>query len=273
MKILFNEEKHIYYLEGTDKTFTSVSKVLDTIKNKFDVDKQAQKYSEKSREDILKGLAKSNGLTLEQARKKWNTLELNADDIKNIWQQKNTRITERGTIYHALKEKELINDGSFIHKMSNSEKEAFDLQRLKNLEPGIYPELIIPYLPTWVIGTADYIKINPDKTFFIRDYKCNDDLEIEPKKYYKKEKGYSDYEYFKVPVSHIPSTKFNGYQLQLSLYSYFLEHLGYKFIGGVIEHIMFDKNDKPSGDVKEYPITYMKKEVEAILKYFKLNNK
>ena len=272
MNILFNEDLHKYYLEGTDKVFTSVSKVLDTIKPKFETDKQAQLYSEKSREDIIKGLAKSNSMTVKEAEKAFGHLELNAEDIKNIWSSKNKRITERGTAYHLYREQELLKNGANVHLTKGNDKVAFDFQKIKNLEPGIYPELIIYHLPTWTIGTADYIKINEDKSFYIADYKTNETLTIEAKKYYKKDKGYADYEYLKTPVSHLHNTNFNIYQLQLSMYSYFLEYYGYRFTGGHIEHIIFDKDDKPTGEVKEYPIKYMKKEVESILKNFKLKH-
>jgi len=120
----------------------------------------------------------------------------------------------------------------------------------------------------------------------IKTHNTNEDLQLEPKKYYKKELGYADYTYLLSPVSHVIQTKFNIYQLQLSMYSYFLECLGYNFKGGIIKHIIVNKNktnDQLSIDdiqsltdinqVMDYPIQYMKDEVIAILKSFKLTNK
>lgn len=120
----------------------------------------------------------------------------------------------------------------------------------------------------------------------IKTHNTNEDLQIEPKKYYKKELGYADYTYLLSPVGHIIETKFNIYQLQLSMYSYFLECLGYKFAGGTIRHVVVDplktNEQLTPGDiisleslhqVIDYPITYMKEEVIAILRSFKLSNK
>lgn len=121
---------------------------------------------------------------------------------------------------------------------------------------------------------------------FIRTHNTNEDLQLEPKKYYKKELGYADYTYLLAPVGHIIETKFNVYQLQLSLYSYYLECLGYNFKGGIIRHVVVDETktnseltieDIPNLEsiqkVIDYPITYMKDEAIAILKSFKNSNR
>ncbi len=260
MKILFSEKDHKYYLDvQPDKPFTSVSKVLSSIKKPFDSDYWSKKKAVEA--------------------------EITQKEILDQWKTKSQHACSLGSHVHKLFEDDLISKGAKVHKEHDGLKEAFSLKELQNLEDGIYPELIIPHIPSWTIGTADYIRIE-GKDFFIEDLKTNEDLQLEPKKYYKKELGYADYTYLLTPVGHIIETKFNVYQLQLSLYSYYLECLGYNFKGGIIRHVIVDETktnseltieDIPNLEsiqkVIDYPITYMKDEVIAILKSFKNSNR
>lgn len=260
MNIFFSEKDHKYFLDKEpNRPFTSVSKVLGTVKTPFDSDFWSKKKAAEA------------GITQQEMLAQWKA---KSDHACNI-----------GSHVHKLYEDDLIAQGAKVHKTEGELKKAFSLKELQKLEDGIYPELIIPHIPSWTIGTADIIEIK-GKDFWISDYKTNDDLELSPKKYYKKELGYADYTYLLSPVSHIIQTKFNIYQLQLSMYSYFLECLGYNFKGGIIKHIIVNKsktndqltiNDIQSltdiNQVVDYPIQYMKDEVIAILKSFKLTNK
>jgi len=256
MKILFSEKDHKYYLDvQPNKPFTSVSKVLGTIKNPFD----SEYWS----------------------KKKATELGITQEELLGQWKKKSDDACTLGSHIHKLFENDLISKGAKVHKEQDGIKEAFSLKELQSLEDGIYPELIIPHIPSWTIGTADYIRIE-GKDFYIEDLKTNSDLQIEPKKYFKKELGYADYTYLLAPVGHLIETKFNVYQLQLSMYSYFLECLGYNFKGGTIRHVIISKDktneeltpeDIPTLEsiykVVDYPITYLKDEVIAILKSIK----
>lgn len=263
MEILFNDSEHKYYVKGTKKTFESVSRVLGHIKPKFADSpeqylKKATEYFDKYKDNPKKPA-------------KWDSSWKSGEDVANGWELKNKIITARGTKYHAIREREDIANGAFTHKLSsNGDKQGFTVEEIKNLKPGIYTELIIPNFNNWVIGQIDKVEIFDDKTFMISDYKTNDDLQVVPVKYYRPELGYKEYEYFYPPVSHMINTKFNFYQLQLSMYSLFLESLGYTFKGGRIDHVIFNDNDEVIR-IDEYPITYYKDEVKSILTSFKLN--
>ena len=264
MEILFNEDKHKYFLKGTSKTFESVSRVLATIKPKFA--KDDQEYLKKATDYFNK--------YSEAAKKpaKWDDNWKSPEDVVKGWENKNKRVTERGTRYHKMREDEAIAKGAFQHKIDLSgDKVGFSLEELRNLPVGIYTELMLPNLNSWVIGTSDIIEILDNKRFIIRDFKTNDDLQVVPVKYYRPELGYKEYEYFYPPVSHIINTKFNFYQLQLSMYAFFLESFGYTFDSGIIDHVIFDDNDEVVR-VDQYPIIYYKEEVKNILKAYKLNN-
>ena len=72
------------------------------------------------------------------------------------------------------------------------------------------------------------------------------------------------------PISHIEDCNYWHYALQLSLYAWMLEEQGYELIedGLEIEHL----ETEPTTDGYKiigntvYPVPYLKKEIEAILK-------
>ncbi len=248
MRILFDELPHKYYLEGTNKFFTSVSALLDMVSNKFDAEKRAAAFVD----------SKNNS-------EGWSY-----EEILHNWSEHNRKIIERGNAFHLTKERESLAKGAIELKKIGGKK-FLDLPTLTNLPDGEYVELMIPNIASWTIGTADKITIK-DKGFFIRDYKCNEGtLEFEAKAYYNPTKNKKLKSFLQPPVQHIEDCKGMKYMLQLSLYSYFLEQFGYTWKGGVIEHAQF-KNEKYTHSI-EYPMVYLKKEAEMILKAFKLKNK
>lgn len=249
MRILFREDTHQYFLEGTTKVFdTSMSKVIKSVEPKKDFDKIAAEFVN----------SKNN-------KHGWKTKE----EVLYNWDLKREKTARRGTIYHAIKENEDKEKGAFYHDKTELGFDiGFDMQTLKNLKPGVYTELIIPNFNTWTIGKCDRVEIFEDKTFYIEDYKVVEDLQIVPKKYYKKDLGYSEYEFLLPPCQHLHNTKFNLYQLQLSGYSLFLEQLGYRFKGGHLEQVIFNDKDEIVDKII-HPIKYLKKEVENLLKAYR----
>lgn len=218
------------------------------VSNKFDTEKRARAFVDS----------------------KNNTEGLDYEEILAQWSDHNKKIIERGNAFHIMKEKESIKNGAIELKKIGGKK-FIDLNMFSNLPNGEYVELMIPHIPSWTIGTADKITIK-DKGFFIRDYKCNEGtLEFEAKAYYNSVKNKKLKSYLKPPVQHIEDCKGMKYMIQLSLYSYFLEQFGYTWKGGVIEHAQF-KNEKYTHSI-EYPMVYLKKEAEMILKAFKLKSK
>jgi hypothetical protein len=257
MNIIFNEELHKYYFEETSKPFTSVSKVLELIKDKFDSESESLKYWNKHKEAVKKP-------------KKWDNTWTSVEDVRNAWESNRIKKTSRGTKYHNLRELESNNEGAFSHVYKGDKKYAFSYDEMLNLKPGLYTELIIPFLQSYLIGTSDRVIILENKEFIIEDYKCIDDLEIIPVPHYNVDKKKKEIKMFKI-LNHIPATKFNGYQIQLSMYSYFLEQFGYKFKSGCLEQVIFNENDEVIETIK-HPIKYMKKEVETLIKFYKNKN-
>ena len=72
---------------------------------------------------------------------------------------------------------------------------------------------------------------------------------------------------FKSPISHLEECNGNRYQLQLSLYAFFLEERGYKIEELTIHHVIFDEEDHVN--VIDYPVNYLRKEVISLCEHFK----
>lgn len=248
MRILFNEELHKYYLEGTDKVFTSVSRILDRYSPTFNQHEVSLAMAKKE--------VKKTGGDVEQEQKR----------ILAEWKEKNLRSIDRGNIIHKIKEDEEIAKGAKVHKFCPAgDKVCWDYDALKNLEDGVYVEFIVPFFQGWLIGQVDYFNIK-DKKFYLKDYKTNEDFQIEPKKYFNPKSNRYEFKYFSNPLNHWEHSKFRYYTLQLSMYSYFLESLGYECQGIEIEHFQF-KDNKVSGSTT-YLVPYEKEKVKSLIKHF-----
>lgn len=265
MKILFREEDHKYFLEGTDFTYKSVSKFFEEFKYPFDPN-LADKYAQKSKDDIIKDLQKKWKLTKKEALDKWGNIEeFSGDIIRSIWKEKAKIATDRGTTFHKKMENQDFEKGAFpgYSMRTDGLKECIDL---KNLTPGSYVEIMLPYTPQFLIGTADKVIINPDKTFILRDWKSDSEMNFSAIAFFNPKKGIKEKKYFKPPINHIEDCNGQGYNLKMSLYCYFLEFYGYKFLEGWIDHVEDIETEK----ITSYPMTYYKKEIEAMLKFKKL---
>jgi hypothetical protein len=265
MRILFRDLDHKYYLEGTDKTLTSVSHFFETFKHKFSPN-IAIEYAAKGKEFLIPDLAKKWEISLDEANQKWGHLEFTPKDIQTIWAEKAKISTDRGTAFHLKMEGKALLEGGVkgSQKVDDGTVAAIDVS---NLEPGVYLELIIPYLPAWLIGTADYVEILPDKQYVLRDFKTDKELKFKGIPFYNKQKGIKVVEKLKPPISHIDSCNGQIYNLKMSCYCYFLEAYGYKFKEGWIDHVENIGTEKEK--IVPYPMTFLKKEVEAMLKFYK----
>lgn len=244
MTLQFIPETHTYQLkEKPEIKFTSVSKLIEQVKPKFDADY----WSEKK--------AKERGITKEEILKEW-------DDIKRT-------ALEKGTKYHKEFEQKLL-QGKKTHPSIEQEgiKQAHDLT---NLSPGIHPELIIYNLRYGIVGTADIVELYDDKSFIIEDHKTS--RKIEFKGFMKYDPKYKEKREVKMlsPLQHLGDVEGIHYTLQLSLYAWMLEQFGYTCKSLIIHHVIFDEYDEPC-NIVDYPLTYMKKEVVNLLNWYKNKN-
>jgi len=151
MTLQFQEDIHQYrWLEEPDTKLTSISTLIGYYHEKFD------------REAISKKTAEKRGVSQESLLAEWD--------------YENKKSLERGTRYHKMREDSLLQKKNvFKHTEYNGLKQAFDITELN---PGVYPELIVYHPEYNIVGTADYIEIFEDKSFICRDWKTNKKLEF-----------------------------------------------------------------------------------------------
>jgi hypothetical protein len=270
MNLYFEEIEHKYFCkELPAQKWISVSGLFDMVKPKFDSEAISINYSKKGKNAILQDLAKKWELTIEEAIEKWGHLEFTPEQIRTIWEEKKDKGLARGTAFHKAVEKKLLNrDGIAGNQIEGEYRKSLDL---KNLTPGKYIELIIPYPVLFLTGTADRVEIFPNKEFIIRDWKSDNKLEYKGTAYFDPKIKEKKVRKLLPPLNHLDDVNGVHYNVKESLYIYFLESYGYKFKEGWIDHVQFEK-DEPVGIV-EYPITYLKKEVINLLNWYKLKKK
>ena len=241
MKLFFSESDHRYFFdEEPDTILTSVSTLIGKYHEKFDEEKHSKRIAEKE--------------------------GVSQEEIKQRWKELGNSAALKGSLYHARKETEILNKPNvFRHPEVNGLKQAFDITEL---QPGIYPELIV-YHPYYnIVGTADLVEIFEDGTFFLSDHKTNKELKFEgfsvwnPKTYKKEPKKMFP------PLQHLSDCNGIHYTIQLSSYAFMLEEAGYECRGLQINHVIFDEEEKDIM-VVNYPLNYLKKEVRNLFEHYK----
>lgn len=187
--LVFNEEKHIYTVEG--RQLPSVSKLIEKFTIKFDEHTVSLEVSERT------------GATQAEILAEWEATRIEACD--------------RGHRVHLFGELYPFNRSL---KPTCKQEEAV-VKFWDSLPEHIVPvfvEIRMYHKILGFAGTSDillYDKIR--ETFIIADYKTNKDLF---KNFKKKTLLY--------PFNHLLDSPFNKYQIQLSLYQILFEQTGHK---------------------------------------------
>lgn len=249
--ITFDPIKH-KYVDSTNTEYISVTTLLKKLEQPKDWNLIAEKY------------AKKHGGT--------------ANEWRNKWDEKGKVAADRGTLVHAIFEDAYYNEPQDMPVFQHEESQGFkSSMTLKDLEPGIYPELLLYSERYNIAGQSDLVKIYDDKTFDIEDYKTDKIINFESGKYYSPKHKKSLKTMYTYPVDHLDECNWNKYQLQLSIYAYILEQYGFKLRSLQINHVITERDENEitvldsSGkpiitDVIPYTCQYLKKEAQAILK-------
>ena len=187
-------------------------------------------------------------------------------DILDEWEETNRIACERGTKIHAQLEHSFYDAGSNITLKKfgiggkfECKKDYSDL----DLEYGIYPEYLIyydnPKIDLHIAGQIDLIVKNGNDIYII-DHKTNKKIDL--KGFYNGATRTSDK--MKFPLSHLDECNYNHYQLQLSTYAWMLQKLNPDF---VIKDLILNHYDH-SGKNTLYHCTYLKDDLEKMLKYY-----
>jgi len=227
------------YQDREGNSYTSVTRLLDTIGFKDDWDSIAGKVA---------GRGKFTGMS--------------KDDVLKAWDENRDKAARHGTRIHNALEKygqtfsveEGDRDLEEMVKMVYRDYVDYDLS---------YDELCLYSKKYMVAGTADKILI-PDKKnglFDVADYKTNISKGIE----YCSKDGRMLY----APVDHLSDCNYNKYALQLSIYAYMFECLT-----GMTCRKMWITFIPPGDYTKFYkiPVVYLKTDAIALLDSFLLKN-
>jgi len=269
MAIQFTAENHKY--ESIDENpidWLSVTSLVSLFKEPFNQQEIAEKSS-KSRNGKWKGM--------------------NPQDIIDIWNKETNRATTLGSWYHDQREKELLmcdtieRNGMELPIINIIEQDGVKFAPDQSLVPGIYPEHFVYLKSAGICGQADRVEVLQE-TIDVFDYKTNKEIKTES---YVNWEGVS--KKMTGPCAHLDDCHINHYALQLSTYMYvMLKHNHILKPGKIqIHHITFEIEAEDEygypivavdqlGDpiVKEvvpYDLPYLKKEVQDMINYVKMN--
>lgn len=232
--VFYDDASHTYYTEinGGKSIYTSATTLVGMFKQPFDKVLVAANYAAK------------NGGNPEEWIKKWEEISKEACD--------------KGTKAHNLKEQELLS--SLGIKVFNTSASNFvNLTNYHTLEDGVYPELKLWHHDWRIAGRSDKCiieTVNGIRFMHIEDYKTNKELKQESYKHPR-----TGYKMMKKPIQHLMDCNMVHYHLQLSIYQYMAEYLGFKPGYRKIIHIPNDETEI------EYHTPYLRREVMDILQY------
>lgn len=186
--------------------------------------------------------------------------ETRMDALQLKWDTGNKQITDKGSEGHDVLETEQLEAESIRspfnmklypvkigYRMEGLQKISL-VDNLWDLENGVYPEQII-WVDDIYMGTSDQV--------FIETLGENRYIDIVEHKFVTKIDKRNTLELMKYPIQHVENCRYNRFNLQLSMYAYAFEKVGFIVRKLAINH-----------KGKYLPATYMKLEVIRIVQYF-----
>ena len=280
-KVAFLEGPHKYFnIEDDSIQYTSVTTLIGKYEHSFDKE-FVSKYKALERlipSDVWKkekgGIWKSKKIPsefLEVYNISEEELNKTQQDVLDEWAAINKESCERGTKIHAQLENSFYDAGSNITFKKFGIGGKFTCKKNYNeldLDYGVYPEYLIyydnPKLDLHIAGQIDLL-IKSGNDIYIADHKTNKKIDL--KSFYNSSTRSS--EKMKYPLGHLDSCNFNEYQLQLSTYAWMLQKINPNF---VIKDLILNHYDH-EGKNTLYHCTYLKDDVEKMLKHFAKQNK
>lgn len=186
------------------------------------------------------------------------------DKIKEAWYTKNVKSQIKGSKYHERREDKDHFEGEVANPWTGElqrvkqctqwvdEGVKTNIIPLEELPDGYYTELIVYH--NFLIGQIDRLWIS-GRYFYISDYKTNERLDFENR--FKKMLG---------PCKLLDDCNFNHYTIQLGIYCYIMENLGYTYGGSSIVHCIQDE-ETGKWDEKTYPLNYDRDFIHDIVSY------
>lgn len=241
----FDAAEHSY-IDFWGKKFTSATSLVGMYKSKFDSEVEARKYVDKWYHIYP--------MTVEQCLFAWDFLRDYA--------------CEQGTAFHEEKERQLLAvdyhevEGRIIptgpREAVNTSDDYFN-----SLPDGKYSELILWNDKYGVSGTSDIVIIETDgniRYVDVDDWKTNKKLN---RRGFGWEKGRP--KMMKYPLHHLEECELTTYSLQLSLYTWMLEEMGFT---PRYRRLYHNPQKDPNSPSEEIPVDYIRKDVLTMLNDF-----
>lgn len=233
-------------------TWVYVKKYLQVYDNEKDIKNKTL--------ELAKEIASLNNIDVD--------LKSNTKEMLKSWKGKAKQATDKGTLYHDREENKIKR--SYGHPDDWS---GFNIQH-PFLTRNPYAELRLYNHKYKLSGSADYIKIlNKKGRFTMIDYKTS--KEVSQYVYTNPWTGKSDN--MLDPIDKLGNCNYNHYMLQLSLYAWMMEELGYSVDSLYILHVVVDENgyiieDSLGNPQKEYiKVHYAKKAILKMLDHYEKN--
>ena len=274
--VAFNEDSHVYWDTTTNNKFISVTTLIEKFTQPFDKDfwskyKALEKLLAPDEWKIEKKSILATHKIPKEILSTYNISELDFNkaqqNILDEWDKTNAESCERGTKIHSELENSMYNMGANVSlkKFGVGGKFVCDKGRTAlDLENGVYPEYLISRVsPDGVLRIAGQIDLLVKKgnEIYILDWKTNKEI--------KQKAGFNTQTRSEVkmlyPLNLLPDCNYYHYALQLSTYAWMLQMINPDFVIKDLILVHFDHNDNQT----VYNMPYLKKEVEAMLKFYK----
>lgn len=285
--VFFTEDGH-KYTNDTGERYTSVTSLISQYHEEFDKDfwsmyKAAERILSVDQIEEWKELkmaylkSEDKKTFLKAVREIPNILKVQ-DDIIGEWRKTNKDATDYGSDFHNSQE----NKYRKAYKSSLVQGEDISFPFLCNKDNrGVFLELYVYNHELKLAGAIDRVRVWKNGSFEIVDFKTNRKLVFDT----WKNPWTGSKAMMKYPLDHLPDCNYSHYTMQLSLYAWMLEQLGYKHKISKILHVVPVTIQKQRiGDLEDivqqkcfrripYTVVYRKDEVEAMLKHWKENGK
>lgn len=266
-KVIFEPKGHKYYNERNDQ-YTSVTTLIGKYKNPFDEEYWATYKSIK----IVLGnrnmfdIFKKEAGGWENVVAYWSANPILLDEVldkilefKKKWEQERKAACDRGTREH-LKREEMMKSCKLIRGTSKHTRNIYlpvssnSIMSYSN-ENAAYAEALVWNHQYQIAGQVDRVE-QEGIELDIKDYKTNKKITKEP---------FMGRTMFH-PLRDVPDANYYHYQLQMSLYGWILEQVGYKVRSLELIHVT------ETGDVS-YQVRYMPGWIEKMLHHYDRHRK
>jgi len=195
-----------------------------------------------------------------------DVLDVATKIILKEWKKKNDDSKVKGTAIHLKKEKGALDKDvetfeGIPYKVNQQVKYDFSnisLDYYKDLKDGYHTELLLWNHDFKIAGMSDVVIIETDRFgqrwVSIVDFKTNKEIKMENR-----------WENMLYPLEKFPDSNYHHYTLQLSLYCYMLECMGFK-----IKHLRLIWI-RDTGEEIPYVLDYVKQDVINMIEHYNSN--